>query len=280
MRYLSALAALALLCASAFCPLPASAGIIQTTPNMVRQGQFAVSLSASWLGEQEFKRQDSYSYRNSAGENLTLHSPKWDFKIRDDQLYMMKFAYGIMDRLNVYAKLGVVTGGKLESTMSYQGGGSGSDTEKLKTNLAWALGVQGTVIEFGDNDAGIVMGVEYLRYDNRKLSYDSGQMSSWVDSDVGSMDYWQVDVSAILYVPFPWLTPYIGLAYTYSETSYDLKWTYVDHTWEEAEFTLKDKNCIMPMAGAFIPIGPYFTLDVQATFVARYSGSLSLSYYF
>ncbi|MFH2127430.1 MAG: hypothetical protein ABIK12_12995 [Pseudomonadota bacterium] len=280
MRYLRALLATALFCAVALASQPAAAEIIQASPQMVRKGQFAMSFNATWMAQQEFKRQDSYNYRNSMGERLTLHEPTWDFKIKNDQYYMMKFAYGIMDRLNVYAKLGVVTGGKLESNRLYQGGGSGSDTEKLKTNFVWALGLEGKVIEYGDNDGGLVLGIEYLRYDDRKLSYDSGSMAPWMASDEGSVDYWQVDVSAIFYVTFPWFTPYIGIAYTYSETSYDLKWAYNDNTWEGADFTLKDKDPYMPMVGAFIPISPHFTMDLQATFVARTAGTLSLSYYF
>lgn len=280
MRCLKAPLALVLLCAVMLCTHPAAAEIIQSSTFMLKKGQFSVSLDGSWLAEQKFKRQDSYNYRNSFGEKLTINDPKWDFQIKNDQFYMMKFAYGIIDRLNVYAKLGVVTGGKLESNRLYAGNGTASDTEKLKTNFVWALGLEGKVVEFGPNKGGVVMGVEYLRYDDRKLSYDSGVSSGWMASDEGSMDYWQVDVSAILYLPFSWITPYFGLSYTYCEASYDLKWLYTDSSWEEAAFTLKDKNNFMPMAGVFIPIGQYFSLDLQAAFVARSAGTLSLSYYF
>ncbi len=272
---------LALLAALTLAPTPASAAEPPAGPAfMLKAGQFALSLEGTWLAEQKFKRADSYRYYDSYGYSETSNDPKIDFKIKNDQLYMLKFTYGILDRLNAYAKAGVITDGKLEDTRNYQYYSPLSDTEKLKSTFVWALGLKGKVLEFGENKAGVVLGVEYLRYDDRKLSYDSGDLAPWMASDEGSLDYWQVEVSAIFYWPFKMFTPYAGVAYTYCEADYTLKWVYTDHTWEAGDFTLKDNENFMPLVGVFIPLGQHFTLDVQGVFMARTAGTLSLSYYF
>lgn len=265
---------------AAAAPAAAPAAPMPGPAFMLPKGQMVISLDGTWLAEQKFKRQDSYRYTNSFGSDMTITNPIWDFKIKNDQFYMLRFTYGVTDWLNAYVRAGVVTGGKLKDTRYSTFYGFESDTQKLKSDFVWGLGLKGRVWQFGPKGGGIVMAAQYLRYDNRKLDYEGGDMAGYITSDASRIDYWQVDASALFYWPFKIVTPYAGAAYTYSEAKYHLTWVYNDNSWEGADFTLKDKNNFMPIVGLFFPLGHHFSLDLKGEFVARTAGTLSLNYSF
>ena len=70
---------------------------------LIKQGQFDVGFQWSYVFKQEF---EDYELKKTFSDGTTKSSPKRaDFE--DDQYYMATVTYGIIDRINWYAAIGV-----------------------------------------------------------------------------------------------------------------------------------------------------------------------------
>lgn len=137
---------------------------------------------------------------------------------------MATFTYGVMDQINVFAKLGIVDGGKW---MDYEAGNNWKG--ELESNFVWAVGAKGRLHEFS-NGLGFGLAAQYLRYDDRKVknwrSLDTGETAGdlgWSTDD--KLDYWQLDILANAYWKIGTFTPYAGAGYTYYDVNFNGKWT-------------------------------------------------------
>lgn len=108
---------------------------------------------------------------------LTPFKKGADFE--NDQYYMATFTYGIIDRINVFAKVGMVDGG---NWYDYEAGSNWKGD--LESNLVWAVGAKGKLYEF-QNGLGFGLAAQYLRYDNRKVKNWSNQETGESASQLG-----------------------------------------------------------------------------------------------
>ena len=139
---------------------------------LINRGRFDVGFQWTSQFKQRFQDYDlsrSYSdgYRDSGKKGA-------DFE--NDQYYMATFTYGIIDKINVFAKLGMVDGGKW---LDHEPGNNWKGN--LESNFVWAVGAKGKLHEF-TNGLGFGLAAQYLRYDDRKVknwrSEETGESAS------------------------------------------------------------------------------------------------------
>ena len=194
---------------------------------------------------------------------------------------MGTITYGIIDRLNAYAKLGMVDGGELKD---YEPGNNWEGD--LDSNFVWAVGVKGTVHEF-ENGLGFGLAAQYMRYDNRGVK-------NWQDSDTGQtaadggwatdneVDYWQLDILANAYWTFGIFTPYAGVGYTYSEVDYSGRWNRENAaiSWVDFDASFSNDNKFTALLGVDADLWKNFKVNIQGTFVSRTVLTIGISYGF
>ena len=246
-------------------------------PAMItKQGRFDVGFQWAHTFKQGFedydmKRTYSDGYRNTSRKGT-------DFE--DDNYYMVTLTYGIIDQINVFAKLGMVDGGKW---LDYEPGKNWKGD--LESNFVWAIGAKGKVYEF-DNGLGFGLGAQYMRYDSRKVKnwryLETGQTASalgWSTSD--KIDYWQLDAMANAYWALGRFIPYIGVGYTYSHVDQNGKWTELStDRWVNYDSSFSNENNFTAVAGVDIDLGMNFKANIQGTFVSSTALTVGISYCF
>jgi hypothetical protein len=137
---------------------PVAASLIEIIP----AGKFQVGVDATYMIQQDFPDD---VVREIFGDVLTRTLP-FGYEIEDDLFVSATVTYGLTDRINVYAKLGLVYGGTF--FMKNQIFPIDSMKGDLGTSFAWAAGAKGKVFEFKN---GISFGLagQYLRYDHRSV---------------------------------------------------------------------------------------------------------------
>ena len=165
----------------------AFAGDLGNPALLIDRGQFDVRFQWTSRFKQSFEdynlsRTYSDGYRDSEKKGA-------DFE--NDQYYMATLTYGVMDQLNVFAKLGMVDGGEW---YDYAPGNNWKG--ELESNFVWAIGAKGKLYEF-NNGMGFALAAQYLRYDDRKVknwrSEETGESASdlgWSTDD--KLDFWQL----------------------------------------------------------------------------------------
>lgn len=241
------------------------------------KGEFSLGLSASYLFEQKNKDYDLHRTYSDGGSDSGHKTGKF----KQDQMYLLDFGYGLTNWLSVFAQAGVVTGGKM--TDSEQGDNSNWESD-MKTQFVWALGVKAQAFKL-DNGLALDLSGRYLRYDDRKIedyseaSYgDAGQY--WSTDD--KMDYWQVDLNAIVSYAWGPVTPYVGLGYSYSEADFGGRWTAKDDPDYVVTYDakIKNDNDLAALCGLDVDLGQGLALYVQGVFVTRTELSLGLNWSF
>jgi len=255
----------------------ASAQELGNPAKLIQKGQFAVGLQGNWVFKQAFedfdlKKTYSDGYKDSDRQGS-------DF--RGDQYYMATVTYGVIDRINVYAKLGLVS----EGTWTDAEPGDYWKAD-LETNFVWAIGAKGKIYEFA-NGIGFAAAAQYLRYDNRTVknwrSLDTGKTAAelgWNTDD--QIDYWQVDAIANVYWALGRFSPYVGAGYSYSDVNYTGKWTHTvgAHGWIDYDASFSNQNKFSALVGVDVDLGKNFTANVQGTFVSRTALTIGASYSF
>lgn len=256
---------------------PAEALELGNPAALTPKGQFDLGVSASYLFEQKVKDYDlgmRYSYGGS-------ESSQCGGRLEDDQYYLLSLTYGLTDWLNVFGQAGLAHGGKMISL------GLTSPTEwetKLKDEFVWAVGAKARAFQL-DNGLALGLAARYLRYDNRKLSPWRENISGYEDTsewiDDGKIDYWQVDLAAVLSLPLGPVTPYAGVGYAYSEAKETQRSANIHSPYSvDYDATIKNKDQLLALCGLDVALGKGFSLYLQAEFVARTTLGLGLIWSF
>ena len=244
---------------------------------LIKQGQFDVGLEGTLVIKQSFS---DYTLDRSYS-NGTSDSSRAGADFENDAYYMATVTYGVLDKLNVFARLGLADGGKW---LDYQAGNNWDG--KLESNFVWALGAKFDVLKL-DNGFGVLMGAQYLRYDDRKVddwqSQETGQSAGqlgWSTND--TIDYWQADFVLTTHWTIGAFTPYVGAGISWGEVNYDGEWTNSDPRIGRIKYesSFDNSNKFSGLVGFDVDLGDHFKINAQGTFISRTAVSLGLSYCF
>lgn len=241
------------------------------------QGQFSLGWSMAQVFEQKHGDYDLRAANSATGTTTDQFSGKFE----GDQYQLLELTYGLRDWCNVFAQAGLAQGGKFLSADA----NSGQEWEsKLEDVFVWALGAKARAFKLG-NGLALGLAARYLRYDDRKLGHWHENQSGYDDSVDSTadlkLDYWQVDLTAVLSLHLGPVTPYAGLGYTYSEAkesgrNYNLRnSSYVDY-----DATLRNQDQLAALCGLNLALGQGFSFYLQGEFVARTALGLGLSWSF
>ena len=255
----------------------AMAGEFGNPAMLIRQGQFDVGFQWTSRFKQGFedydlKRTYSDGYRDTERKGA-------DFE--NDPYYMATFTYGIIDPINVFARLGMVDGGKW---LDYQAGNNWKGD--LESNFVWAIGAKGKIYQF-ENGLGFGLGAQYMRYDNRKVknwrctdTKETAGDLGWSTND--KLDYWQLDILANAYWKIGAFTPYVGAGYTYYDVDFSGKWTHNIPFYGSVNYSasFSNENNFTALVGLDVDLGMNFKANVQGTFVSSTALTIGISYCF
>ncbi|MCF8142697.1 MAG: hypothetical protein K9N21_02125 [Deltaproteobacteria bacterium] len=255
----------------------AFAGELGNPAQLTGKGRFDVGFQWDSKFKQGF---EDYDLKRSYSDGFRDRGRKGaDFE--NDQYYMATVTYGIADQINVFARLGMVDGGKW---LDYEGGNSWKGN--LESSFVWAIGVKGKVYEF-DNGLGFGLTAQYMRYDNRKVknwrSLDTGETAGdlgWATND--KIDFWQLDVIANAYWMMGAFTPYVGAGYTYYDVDFSGRWTHANpHVgWIDYGASFSNENNLTALVGLDVDLGMNFKANIQGTFVSSTALTIGISYCF
>ncbi len=242
---------------------------------LVPAKKWTLSLSGEYSFEQKFKDYD-LTRRSSSGVTDTERK---SVKFKEDQTYLATLAWGATDWLNLFAQAGWVRGGKwIDTDLST----SEEWEAKLKDNFAWAAGLKAKVWEPKPGWQLLLSG-RYFRYDNRKVedweNKTQGFPASRYWSTDDQLDYWQVDLNAVMYFQVGQVTPYVGAGWSYAEGDFSGRWSstgaYVDY---DSKNKLKDEfSALLGLAWA---ITPHWSVNLQGEFISRTALTLGVSWTF
>lgn len=255
----------------------AFAGELGNPAMLINQGQFDVGFQWSSMFKQGF---EDYDLKRDYSDGY------WDTErkgadFENDQYYMATVTYGIIDQINVFARLGMVDGGKW---LDHQPGNSWKGD--LESNFVWAVGAKGKLYEF-DNGLGFGLAAQYMRYDNRKVknwrSEETGESAAdlgWSTND--KLDYWQLDILANAYWKIGAFTPYVGAGYTYYDADFSGKWTHSIPYYGSVNYSasFSNENNFTALVGLDVDLGMNFKANVQGTFVSSTALTIGISYCF
>jgi outer membrane protein W len=244
---------------------------------LIKRGQFDVGFQWNSVFKQGFEDYDLKRTYSDGYKNTSIKGA--DFE--NDQYYMATITYGIFDRINVFARLGMVDGGKwldCQACNNWRG--------DLESNFVWAIGTKGKLYEF-DNGLGFGLAAQYMRYDNRKVknwrSLETGETATdlgWATDD--KLDYWQFDLMVNAYWTFAAFTPYVGSGYTYYDVSFNGRWTHEIpfYGWIDYDASFNNENKFTALAGVDMDMGKNFKANIQGTFVSSTALTLGITYCF
>jgi hypothetical protein len=244
---------------------------------LIKQGRFDVGFQWSYVFKQGF---EDYDLKRTYSDGYKDTSRKGaDFE--NDNYYMATLTYGIIDQINVFARLGIVDGAKW---LDYQPGNNWKGD--LESNFVWAIGAKGKVYEFA-NGLGFGLAAQYMRYDDRKVKnwrcLETGERAGdlgWSTND--KFDYWQLDVMANAYWTIGAFTPYVGAGYTYYDVDFSGKWTYQNASdiWINYDASFSNENNFTALVGVDVDLGMNFKANIQGTFVSSTALTVGISYCF
>ncbi len=241
------------------------------------QGQFSLGWSMAQVFEQKHEDYDLRSTNSATGTTTDPYHGKFE----GDQYQLLELTYGLRDWCNVFAQAGLAQGGKFISADAK----SGQEWEaKLEDVFVWALGAKARAFKLS-NGLALGLAARYLRYDDRKLGHWRENQSGYDDSADSTadlkLDYWQVDLTAVLSLPLGPVTPYAGVGYTYSEAKESGRnYSLHDSSWTEYDVTVKNQDQLAALCGLNLALGQGFSFYLQGEFVARTALGLGLSWSF
>ena len=255
----------------------ASARELGNPATFINQGQFDVGFQWNSVFKQSFedydlKRTYSDGYRDSGRQGA-------DFE--NDQYYMATITYGIIDQINVFARLGVVDGGKW---LDYHPGNNWKGD--LESNFVWAIGAKGKVYEF-DNGLGFGLAAQYMRYDDRKVKNWRSEETGETAADLGwstddKLNFQQLDIMADAYWNIGAFKPYVGAGYTYYDVDFSGKWTNSVPHYGSVNYdsSFSNQNNFTALVGLDVDLGMNFKANIQGTFVSSTALTIGVSYCF
>jgi hypothetical protein len=254
---------------------PAISSSVGSPVGLVPKGKFTLSLSGDYLFEQKFKDYD-LKRSSSAGASDTERKSA---KFKEDQTYLATLAWGATDWLNIFAQAGWVRGGKWIDTDI----ATGQEWEaKLKDQFAWGLGAKASVWQPRPG-WDLLVTARYFRYDDRKASdwenTTQGFPASrfWTTDD--KLDYWQLDVNALLYVTHHKLSVFLGAGWSYAEADLSGRWN-APGAWVDYDSKMKLKDQINIPLGIGYQFTPDFSAMLAGELYSRTLVSLTISWTF
>lgn len=249
-----------------------AAGIIDPV-NILEKNKFSLGLEAGYLSEFDFENTTANATRHIS--DGTVEKYQYDvtnLRIEDDLYSFLSLNYGLMDKITLVVKAGMVTDGKKSS------GSNPDNYYKLHDNFVWALGGKINLWE-SENGGILTFSTQYQRYDNR--SQHRAWISSWATDF--EIDFWQVDASLVGAWRFSQITPYLGIKYTRTElrltgTSTGVVSGLTRST--HSDYTSNNEDNIGAVAGIAWAITPAWRVLVQGDFVVETAGTISLGYQF
>ncbi len=252
---------------------PSQAAELMDPIHIIETKQFSLGLEAAYLFEIQYDNTTADATRNfTDGSTEDYQYAVKNLTLKEDQYYFLTLNYGLLDRLSLFVKAGIVTGGKKSS---------GSNPDKyynMDTNFTWALGGKFKILE-SENGGSLVLSVQYLRYDNR------GQERAWASAwDTNyELDQWRIDTQLVGAWKFGSVTPYAGVKYSY--VNLDLSGTSAGTSGGVYRVTYSEYNSNNEkkwgvLAGLAWDITPAWRLVGQGDFVVDKAASLSLIYQF
>jgi len=245
---------------------------------MLPRGAFAAGFQFHWMIHQSFGEYDlQRAYSDGTGGTDVKEA-----RFEVDEIYAATVAYGLLDRVNVFASVGTTGQGRWESDEA----GVDDWESELHSRLVWCVGGKVQVLG-APGRPGLLAAVSYLQYRGRPawdwVYLPTGETAAaigWETQD--RIDYDQVAVAATMVWPVGRFLPYAGLGYTYSRFELDGRWVYspypalwVDYrgaSTRDTEFNL--------LAGADLRLAPSWTLSFQGNLVSQYSVTFGISYRF
>ena len=240
------------------------------------KGQFTLGLQSAWILSRDFKNINAKVTRGSAGYSVAARN----IKITDDKALMAGIAYGLSDQFSVFAKLGVLSGGRFKfSNWDADSGAWWSNKFRLETVFTWALGAKLRVFE-STGGLGALLAAQYQRYDNRKTG-DMESLEGGVSLNDFRADFWQADLGLSVYQKLGAFTPYIGLGYEHAEQNIaghaNLGTPYANHI----DFGgLENTNSLNALAGLGWRASDHLSLTLQGNFIAHNAVGLGISWSF
>ncbi len=244
---------------------------------LIGKGQFDVGLQGVLNVKQSFS--DYTLYRTFS--NGTHNSSRVGADFENDAFYMATVTYGLLDRLNVFARLGLANGGEWKD---YQAGNNWK--ANLESNFVWALGAKFDALKL-DSGFGVTLAGQYLRYDDRDVkdwrSQETGESAGqlgWNTND--SIDYWQADFVLTTHWTFGMFTPYVGAGYSWYKVNFNGEWTHQNPQigWIKYDSTFENNNTFSGLVGFDVDLGDHFKINAQGTFISRTAVTLGISYCF
>ena len=237
--------------------------------------QFDVGVQGTWVFKQTF---DDYDLESKSSDG-SVDTARRSAKFENDRFLLATITYGLIDRLNLFVKLGLVDGGEFKESSP-----RGEWKASMESNFVWAVGAKGMVFEM-QNGIGFVVGAQYLRYDNRELNNWTFLPTGATPEGEGSttddqIDYWQVDAVATVNYTIDRFTPYVGAGYSYSDVKEKGRWTHPDGSWDDYDASFNNENKVSVLVGTDVDLGKSFKVNLQGTFISRTALTLGISYAF
>jgi opacity protein-like surface antigen len=254
---------------------PAMAASVGSPAGLVAKGKWTLSLSGDYLIEQKFKDYDLKRTSSAGASDVERKSAKFE----EDQTYLATLAWGATDWLNIFAQAGWARGGKwIDKDID-----TGQEWEaKLKDQFVWGLGIKASVWQPRPGWDLLLTG-RYYRYDDRKA--DDWQNNTqgfpanqyWNTDD--KLDYWQVDLNALIHITHGNLFVYAGAGWSYAEADLSGRWT-APGAWVDYDSTMKLKDQINIPCGIGYQFTPNLSAMLSGEFWSRTLVGLSVSWTF
>ncbi|MFH1059382.1 MAG: hypothetical protein V1797_11995 [Pseudomonadota bacterium] len=264
--------------------LVAVPGLVMAAPmgltgKQLKQGQFAMGLTGGYVFEHQFAVTDLVSNYKSGGQD----TGRIKSKFKDDQRYMLQFAYGVSDRAALYVAAGTATNGawamhNLDSNQRWNA--------RLKNSFVWAVGGQTQIWKL-PNGIGLDLVAQYLRFDDRKLKDWTNDTIGWQAGEAWAVQdkidfYWQAEVLARMAWTLGMFTPYVGAGWSHAEAKFTGSWTGVKGNPDSVDYNaqLVSDDELLTTAGVEVALRQNLSLTLEGRFLAETEAGLGLNWQF
>ncbi len=246
----------------------------------IKKGMFEIAVQGGYANETKMK--DTSLTSHGTGGNII--APKTNVAIKQDTHMGAIVAYGLMDRINVWAELGATVDGRLAGDVKVPGYGTYQVESTLGSVFSWAFGVKGLIYQRHKKKGfGLAASLRYFRYDDRPAdswTVTGGDVSTAGLSTDTKFSYWQADATISAYWKFKRWVPYIGAKYSYAEGSLTGNWNLSGTGRGSVDTDYEPEMQLGFFAGVDFFLGKRWRLNVQGNFYNTTALYFSGSYIF
>lgn len=282
-----------------------SAGVARAeSPATLGQGKVSVGVEGGFVFDKDMEIDSAeMTWKDASGavddvdDTDAIKSVTGGINYEEDSVHA-KVAYGVLDKLDIYAKLGMAKG-TIDNTLNYPGDDLSYILEE-DGGFSWALGVKGVLYEFlngvrigGSAEFGMrkndVTGYadlngtrygpeEYLIADDWFTGATSATYSAEEESTM-----WEIALS--ISKQFGQALPYVGLKYADRKIETSSTFTGLDGSGTvvgsmEEKYTFKPEDTIGIFVGTDYNVTENLTLNVEGKFVNETAIAFGASYKF